>query len=76
MKNYLIELPQGLCSHGGDQKKVRFEMSRRHFEINGVQYDNPLNQHINKDVKGYMHKILNKAVLVTLFYNDDILEVV
>ena len=73
MKNYKLKLPKGLCSVEGNQPKVNFEMSRRHYEINGEQFDNPLKDKLNVDFQGYTSYIMNDFILITLFYKNDIL---
>ena len=74
MKNFTIALPPVLHSVNGTQKKVSFEMSRRHYEINGTQYNNHLSKEFNdSSFEGYMCTIQNKSILVTLFYVDDVL---
>lgn len=77
MKTYKINLPKELHSNQGKQKDIHFEMSRRHYEINGEQFDNPLTKELNHPgFEGYMHQVQNTFVLVTLFYTEDVLETI
>jgi len=73
MKNYKLPLPKELHSLGGNHPKVQFDMSRRHYEINGKQFDNPLKDKFYNNFKGYISNIMNDFILITLFYDNDII---
>lgn len=76
MQNFKIDLPKELRSNHGKQNKVEFEMSHRHYIINGVEFDNPLSQYIGVNFKGYLATVMNTHISVTLFYESDVLETV
>ena len=76
MKNYQLPLPKRLHSKDGHQPEVQFSMSHRHYEINGEQFHNPLHQEFNAEFKGYMAAVMNKFIVVTLFFEDDVIQTI
>ena len=73
MRNYTIPLPPKLHTNGDHKPKVWFEMSRRHYWINDVEYDLPAGFLFPQDFAGFKYTVLQENILVTIFDTNDIL---
>jgi len=76
MINKFIPLPKALHTvHGRfhEQPKISFNLSRNSYSVNNMKYDINWNEHKHHTFEGYKAYIMNKSIMITLFFTKDVL---
>jgi len=76
MRNFRLPLRPELHHKFGDKTHpIEFSLGRNVYRINDEEFAVPFKSHLDPSFEGYTYEVLNRCVLVTLFFKEDILRV-